>query len=159
MGLSRNKVAVPEGVAGTPPFWSFTDNPTLACFTSHCRYAPVLSSNPIQQSTMLRSCRGRQAPSRSGKFLENIERDNEVKKTKIVCNFKNSRFFSSCNIRDCNFKSNEEAFYLFECLLCNDSQIREREQERTEDALASGDEEGRGKLRKAPGICKQDLIR
>jgi len=25
--------------------------------------------------------------------------------------------------------------------------------------LASGDEEGRGKLRKAPGICKQDLIR
>ena len=46
-----------------------------------------------------------------------------------------------------------------ECLLCNDSQIREREQERTEDALASGDEERRGKLRKAPGICKQDLIR
>ena len=23
MGLSRNKVAVPEGAAGTPPFWSF----------------------------------------------------------------------------------------------------------------------------------------
>jgi len=23
LGLSRNKVAVPEGVAGTPPFWSF----------------------------------------------------------------------------------------------------------------------------------------
>ena len=22
LGLSRNKVAVPEGVAGTPPFWS-----------------------------------------------------------------------------------------------------------------------------------------
>ena len=22
-GLSRNKVAVPEGAAGTPPFWSF----------------------------------------------------------------------------------------------------------------------------------------
>ena len=22
MGLSRNKVAVPEGAAGTPPFWS-----------------------------------------------------------------------------------------------------------------------------------------
>jgi hypothetical protein len=22
--LSRNKVAVPEGVAGTPPFWSLT---------------------------------------------------------------------------------------------------------------------------------------
>lgn len=30
---------------------------------------------------------------------------------------------------------------------------------RTEDALASGGEEGRGKLRKGAGICKQDLIR
>ena len=40
----------------------------------------------------------------------------------------------------------------------SDSQ-REREQERTEDALASESEEGRGKLRKAPGICKQELIR
>ena len=37
--------------------------------------------------------------------------------------------------------------------------VREREEERTEDALASGSEEGRGKLRKAPGICKQELIR
>ena len=36
---------------------------------------------------------------------------------------------------------------------------REREQERTEDALASESEEGRGKLRKAPGICKQEMIR
>ena len=27
------------------------------------------------------------------------------------------------------------------------------------DALALGGEEGRGKLRKAPGICKQELIR
>ena len=36
---------------------------------------------------------------------------------------------------------------------------REREEERTEDALASRDEEGRGKLRKVAGICKQELIR
>ncbi len=36
---------------------------------------------------------------------------------------------------------------------------RERREERTEDALAFGSEEGRGKLRKAPGICKQELIR
>ena len=35
----------------------------------------------------------------------------------------------------------------------------EREEERTEDALASGGEEGRGKLRKGAGICKQELIR
>ena len=27
MGLSRNKVAVPEGAAGTPPFWSFAARP------------------------------------------------------------------------------------------------------------------------------------
>src|SRR5436190_22660643 len=26
LGLSRNKVAVPEGVAGTPPFWSVLHN-------------------------------------------------------------------------------------------------------------------------------------
>ena len=36
---------------------------------------------------------------------------------------------------------------------------RERKEERTEDALASRGEERRGKLRKAPGICKQELIR
>ena len=35
LGLSRNKVAVPEGVAGTPPFWSglfVTVLGTFACF-------------------------------------------------------------------------------------------------------------------------------
>ena len=37
--------------------------------------------------------------------------------------------------------------------------FREREQERTEDALASRDDEGRGKLRKVAGICTQELIR
>ena len=36
---------------------------------------------------------------------------------------------------------------------------RERDEERTEDALASRDDEGRGKLRKVAGICKQELIR
>ena len=37
LGLSRNKVAVPEGVAGTPPFWSgalVTVLGTLVCFYS-----------------------------------------------------------------------------------------------------------------------------
>ena len=29
LGLSRNKVAVPEGVAGTPPFWSVSEGATL----------------------------------------------------------------------------------------------------------------------------------
>ena len=32
-------------------------------------------------------------------------------------------------------------------------------QERTADALASEIDEGRGKLRKVAGICKQELIR
>ena len=36
---------------------------------------------------------------------------------------------------------------------------RERKKERTEDALASRGDERRGKLRKAPGICKQEVIR
>ena len=36
---------------------------------------------------------------------------------------------------------------------------KERDEERTEDALASRDDEGRGKLRKVAGICKQELIR
>jgi hypothetical protein len=32
LGLSRNKVAVPEGVAGTPPFWSHSQNiPIPSC--------------------------------------------------------------------------------------------------------------------------------
>ena len=29
MGLSRNKVAVPEGAAGTPPFWSGSPSSVL----------------------------------------------------------------------------------------------------------------------------------
>ena len=48
---------------------------------------------------------------------------------------------------------------LEEVVKCDSRILREREQERTEDALASESEEGRGKLRKAPGICKQELIR
>ena len=59
-------------------------------------------------------------------------------------------------MRDCNFKGKTSIN------LRRKSQVihkREREQERTEDALASESEEGRGKLRKAPGICKQELIR
>ena len=41
--------------------------------------------------------------------------------------------------------------------LCNDS--RRRNKERTEDALASTGEEGRGKLRKSAGIGKHESIR
>ena len=37
--------------------------------------------------------------------------------------------------------------------------LRRRNKERTEDALASIGEEGRGKLRKATGIGKHELIR
>lgn len=41
----------------------------------------------------------------------------------------------------------------------NERFTEEEKSERTEDALASAGDEGRGKLRKGPGICKQDLIR
>ena len=37
--------------------------------------------------------------------------------------------------------------------------LRRRKKERTEDALASIGDEGRGKLRKAAGIGKHELIR
>ena len=42
---------------------------------------------------------------------------------------------------------------------CDSKHMRRRIQERTVDALASGGDEGRGKLRKALGNCKQVLIR
>ena len=41
----------------------------------------------------------------------------------------------------------------------NERFTEEEKSERTEDALASAGDEGRGKLRKTPGICKQDVIR
>ena len=41
----------------------------------------------------------------------------------------------------------------------NERFTEEEKSERTEDALASAGDEGRGKLRKGPGICKQELIR
>ena len=42
----------------------------------------------------------------------------------------------------------------------NNERFTEKEKsERTEDALASAGDEGRGKLRKCPGICKRELIR
>lgn len=47
-------------------------------------------------------------------------------------------------LRDCNFIRQNETIQSKDFI---DSQVREREQERTEDALAFGSEEGRGKLR------------
>ena len=44
MGLSRNKVAVPEGAAGTPPFWSGTVLTVSAVAISLVR--PVLFNWP-----------------------------------------------------------------------------------------------------------------
>ena len=83
-------------------------------------------------------------------FFENTERDNEVKRDYSLIIFE---VFSSC--RATISRQNE---YNLRRESSSDSR-REREQERTEDALASESEEGRGKLRKAPGICKQELIR
>ena len=47
MGLSRNKVAVPEGAAGTPPFWSFAFS-----FGSNVVYTLIYIGS-IQTSTFL----------------------------------------------------------------------------------------------------------
>ena len=64
-------------------------------------------------------------------------------------------------IWDYNFKANRVNIEIKCCKTVDLGMIheREREQERTEDALASRDDEGRGKLRKVAGICKQELIR
>ena len=40
MGLSRNKVAVPEGAAGTPPFWSLSKESDL--YPKDIRDSPLL---------------------------------------------------------------------------------------------------------------------
>ena len=53
MGLSRNKVAVPEGAAGTPPFWRGRLSPRplsqgvgglnkrLVCISTHASLLPM----------------------------------------------------------------------------------------------------------------------
>ena len=75
MGLSRNKVAVPEGVAGTPPFWSTT--PTIAFGSYKVQQFGTLV---LRQSFLLYGLR---VPEITRQILENIERHKEVKKKKI----------------------------------------------------------------------------
>ena len=54
---------------------------------------------------------------------------------------------------------NENKCYTEVLVIQIEKNTERRLQERTVDALASGGDEGRGKLRKAPGNCKQVLIR
>ena len=65
MGLSRNKVAVPEGVAGTPPFWSedlTIDVREKQYGKAKCEY--------FQSFCSYYGARGRD----SGEFIDNTER-------------------------------------------------------------------------------------
>ena len=54
---------------------------------------------------------------------------------------------------------NENKCYTEVLVIQIEKNTERRLQERTVDALASGGDEGRGKLRQAPGNCKQVLIR
>ena len=55
MGLSRNKVAVPEGAAGTPPFWSVwaRDDPSR-----HPSTGVEAEENPSQHAEIERTQMG-----------------------------------------------------------------------------------------------------
>ena len=68
MGLSRNKVAVPEGVAGTPPFWSLLDTLLAVRATRQVLTKVLLYSVSLLFYTV--------------EIIDNTERDNEVKKLK-----------------------------------------------------------------------------
>ena len=70
MGLSRNKVAVPEGVAGTPPFWSnLLDASALGS---------VQGTGLVLSYSLLFYTAGTAV--KCLKFFENTEKDNEVKR-------------------------------------------------------------------------------
>ena len=79
MGLSRNKVAVPEGVAGTPPFWSLSLTEALESVYEQV-FPDSLFCNIRFGDTLNRHSR----PDReSQKFFENTERDLQEVKQKI----------------------------------------------------------------------------
>ena len=90
MGLSRNKVAVPEGVAGTPPFWSSLLDTLLAVRATRLVASglPVLIFSLLSY-TVSSSCEC------AFEFIDNTERDNEVKKLKrdYSLYYLNSSFF------------------------------------------------------------------
>ena len=77
MGLSRNKVAVPEGVAGTPPFWSHLLDTLLAVrATRQVAQTWLVLTVSLLFYTVSSSCEC------TFEILDNTERDNEVKKLK-----------------------------------------------------------------------------
>ena len=70
MGLSRNKVAVPEGVAGTPPFWSVSEGTTRVWRV----YEGVFSDQSFLHTT---ACTAAKC-----KFIDNTERKDQRGKEK-----------------------------------------------------------------------------
>ena len=58
MGLSRNKVAVPEGAAGTPPFWSVWARDDLS---QHPSTGVEAEENPSQHAEIEKDADGCQA--------------------------------------------------------------------------------------------------
>lgn len=106
--------------------------------------------------------------SQKGMFIENTERDIEVKKRGNQFVFpaapvrgRRQVFFESRKA-DCDFTGMSSKERLTKQALpavCAEGFHLRSEEERTEDALASGGDEGRGELRKFAGICKRETIR
>ena len=53
MGLSRNKVAVPEGAAGTPPFWSVSTKCKRSQHAKRDAYYKVSEAKMVSKMTLM----------------------------------------------------------------------------------------------------------
>ena len=92
MGLSRNKVAVPEGVAGTPPFWS----------VSEARRPSEVGAReyfPISLFCILRRAQPRSARTLEVQFIDNTERKDQRGKEKQKESLYNLEFRSFFELR------------------------------------------------------------
>ena len=93
MGLSRNKVAVPEGVAGTPPFWSVSEGATL----EERVYEGVFSDQSFLHTTVRTTATVRRPL--EGPFIDNTERKDQRGKEKQKESLYNLEFRSFFELR------------------------------------------------------------
>jgi hypothetical protein len=87
LGLRRNKVAVPEGVAGTPPFWSAAPTSETPAVRSSRRRIQGQQQSPVRlylSFGLFYSIRQSAAATADKlKIIDNTERENEVRKIEI----------------------------------------------------------------------------
>ena len=93
MGLSRNKVAVPEGVAGTPPFWSVSEGTTFV----GSGYEGVFSDQSFLHTTARTAATVRRTL--EVQFIDNTERKDQRGKEKQKESLYNLEFRSFFELR------------------------------------------------------------